>query len=88
MIRGTRPAGHVGRGIIELIRSRNNSASGQFAAKASLIRLPVSLTRTAIFNRRNRIVENSPLASGSCFGMASRTIRISQKAAVCKINRI
>ena len=75
---GTRLADHVGRGIIEVINSRNSAASGQFAANASLIRLAVSLTRTAIFNRRSRIVENSPLASGCDFGIVSRTVRISQ----------
>src|ERR1017187_6426781 len=87
-VRGTRPTVHVGRGINEQIRSRNNSAFGQLAANANFTRVPVSRTRTATFNRRSRMVENSPLARGSCFGMASRTTRTSQKAAVCKINRI
>ena len=62
--RGTRPAVHVGRRIDVPISPRNNAASGQLAANASLIRLAVSLTRTAIFSNRSRMVENSPLASG------------------------
>jgi hypothetical protein len=35
-------------------------------------------TRTAIFNRRSRMVQNSPLASGCGGGIASRIVRISQ----------
>ena len=58
------PALTSGAGSATRPGSRNNAASGQFAANASLIRLAVSLTRTAIFNNRSRMVENSPLASG------------------------
>jgi hypothetical protein len=37
--RGTRPGRHVGRGTSVVIRSRNNRASGQFAANANLTHL-------------------------------------------------
>src|SRR5271166_2487664 len=76
--RGTCPAAHVGRGISAPIKPRNKAASGRFAANDSLIRLAVSLIRTAIFNNRSRIVENSPLASACGLAMASRTVSISQ----------
>ena len=79
---GTRPSNHVGRGVSDLSRPQNSSASGQFAANASLIRLAVSRTGTAIFNSRSLMVENSPLANGCGLGMASRTVRTSQYAAV------
>ena len=54
------------------------AASGQFAANASLIRVAVSLIRTATLSNRSRSVENSPLASGCGRGMASCIDRISQ----------
>src|ERR1039457_6717602 len=52
--RDTRPAAYVGRGINAPNKPRNKAASGQLAAKASLIRLAVSLIRTAIFSNRSR----------------------------------
>ena len=45
-------------------RPRNSAVSGQLEANPRLIRLAVSLIRTAIFSNRSRMVENSPLASG------------------------
>jgi hypothetical protein len=75
---GIRPIAHVVRKISVPIKPRNSAASGQLAANASLTRLVVSLTRTAIFSNRNRMVENSLLARGCGFGMALRTISISQ----------
>jgi ParB/RepB/Spo0J family partition protein len=86
--RGIRPAAHVGRSASVPTKLRNSSASGQLAANASLTRLAVSLIRTAIFNSRSRMVENSPLASGCGLGMASRTVSISQYAAEWRIRRI
>jgi hypothetical protein len=94
--RGTRPATHVGRRINVPTRPRNSAASGQLEANAKLIRLAVSLIRTAIFSNRSTgecehspgMVENSPLASGCGWGMASRTVRTSQYAAVWSISRI
>jgi LmbE family N-acetylglucosaminyl deacetylase len=65
----------VGRGISEPINSRNNGASGQFAANASLIRLAVSRTRTAIFNNRSRMVEKSAPDRASPRGMAAWIVR-------------
>src|SRR5271154_130990 len=76
--RGTCPTAYVGRRISAPINPRNSAASGQLAANASLIRVVVSLIRTAIFNNRSRMVENSPLANGCMPGMASRTVNISQ----------
>jgi hypothetical protein len=75
---GIRPIAHVGRKISVPINPRNSSASGQFAANASLIRLVVSLIRTAIFSNRSRMVENSLLARGCGLGIALRTISINQ----------
>src|SRR5664279_4831306 len=77
-VRGTRPGAHVGRSSRDPIRSRNSSASGQLVANANLILLAVSLIRTATFNNRSRMVENSPLASVCGFGIVSRTVNISQ----------
>ena len=62
--RSTCPTDYVGRRISAPIIPRNKAASGQFAANASLIRVVVSLIRTAIFSNRRRMVENSPLAKG------------------------
>src|ERR1700733_1233126 len=75
---GIRPIAHVGRKISVPINPRNSAASGQLAANASLTRLVASLIRTAIFSNRSRMVENSLLARGCGFGMALRTISISQ----------
>src|SRR4029077_12230619 len=75
---GIRPIAHVGRQISVPINPRNSAASGQLAANASLTRLVVSLTRTAIFSNRSRMVENSPQANDCGLGMALRTISISQ----------
>jgi len=72
---GTHPVVHVGRRLSAPTRLRNNAASGQLAANASLTRLAVSLTRAAIFNKCSWSVENSPLASGRCLGMASHSGR-------------
>src|ERR1700719_4616781 len=66
---GIRPIAHVGRKISVPSNPRNSSASGQLAANASLTRLVVSLTRTAIFSNRSRMVENSPLANGCGLGI-------------------
>src|ERR1700687_1762322 len=75
---GIRPIAHVGRKISVPSNPWNSAASGQLAANTSLTRLVVSLIRTAIFSNRSRMVENSPLARGCGFGMALRTISISQ----------
>src|ERR1700685_1916274 len=75
---GTRPGDQLGCRISVFTKPRNSAASGQLAANASLIRVAVSLIRTATLSNRSRSVENSPLASGCCPGMASRLDRISQ----------
>jgi len=67
---------------------RNRWASGQAEAKATRMRVAVSMTRAAILRRRRRIVANSALASAAPFGMACWTRHISQYAAVCRIRRI
>ena len=77
-MRGTCPGVQAGCGFRTRSRSRSKSRSGQFAANANRIRLPVSRIRTATFNKRRRMVENSPLASGWGTGMVSRIARISQ----------
>jgi hypothetical protein len=55
-----------------------NSGGGSIAANVNLIRLDVSRTRTAGFNNRNRMVENSQLASAWARGIADWTVRNSQ----------
>src|SRR5690242_21096498 len=67
---------------------RMRRASGQAAAKASHTREAVSMTRVPSFKRRSRRVANSAVASACALGIASRTVRISQYAAVCRIRRI
>src|SRR5690348_17437186 len=67
---------------------RIRGASGQAAAKASRTRQAVSMTRVPSFKRRSRRVANSAVASACALGIASRTVRISQYAAVCRIRRI
>src|SRR5271169_6862145 len=59
-------------------RPRKRSASGQPAAKARRTRLAVSMTRAAILISRSRRVENSAFARSRGFGMASRTVSMSQ----------
>src|SRR5271170_2880992 len=76
--RGTCPTAYVGRRISAPIIPRNRAASGQLAANASLIRVAVSLIRTAIFSNRSRMVENSLLANGCDLGISPSTVRISQ----------
>src|SRR5271165_1521186 len=76
--RDTCPVAYVGRGINAPNKLRNKAASGQLAVNASFIRLAVSLIRTAIFSNRSRMVENSPLANGCGWGIAPRTVSMSQ----------
>ena len=45
------------------------------------------MTRVPSFRRRSRRVANSAVASACALGIASRTVRISQYAAVCRIRR-
>src|SRR5215216_1569772 len=85
--RGSRPTDHGGCGISALARPRNKSASGQAAAKARRTRVVVSMTRAAILSSLSLIVLNSAVASSRTFGMASRTVRTSQWAAVWKTRR-
>lgn len=66
---------------------RNNSASGQAAAKAMRTRVAVLVIRPAILISRMRKVVNSAVASGWGLGIASRTVSISQYAAVCRTKR-
>ena len=63
-------------------------ASGQAAAKARRTREAISTTRAPSFKSRRRMVLNSAVASACALGIASRTVSISQYAAVCKISRI
>src|SRR6266851_7274502 len=63
-------------------------ASGQAAAKARRTRDAISMTRAPSFKSRRRMVLNSAVASACALGMASRTVSMSQQAAVCRISRI
>ena len=72
--KGIRAVAHVGRKISVPTNPRNNAASGQLAANASLIRRVVSLIRTAIFSNCSRMVENSPRRQAPP-GQISRRIR-------------
>src|SRR5260221_14482561 len=74
----SRPMGHGPCGIRALARPRNRSASGQAAAKARRTRPAVSVTRAAILRSLSLIVVNSAVAKSRGFGMASRTVRMSQ----------
>src|ERR1700682_3566339 len=76
--RGSRPVGHGPCGIRALARPRNRSASGQAAAKARRTRPAVSMTRAAILRSLSLIVGKSAVADTRGFGMASRTVRMSQ----------
>ena len=58
-----RPGDQLGRRISVFIKPRKRAASGQFVANANLIRVAVSLIRTATLSNRSRSVENSLLAS-------------------------
>jgi hypothetical protein len=62
--------------------ARNKRASGKLVGNWMRMRAACSITRAPILNRRSRMVANSAFASGSVFGMASRTASISQYAAV------
>ena len=76
--RGVCPGGHGPSSANARGRLQNRSASGQAAAKARRTRLAVSMTRAAILIRRRRKVENSAFARSRIFGMASRTVSMSQ----------
>src|SRR5215468_10014901 len=82
------PVVHGAAGISPAAMWRMRRASGHAAAKASRTREAVSMTRVPSFRRRSRRVANSAVASACALGIASRTVRISQYAAVCKIRRI
>src|ERR1700682_2923429 len=64
---------------------RKSAASGQAAAKARRTRAAVSMTRAPSLRRRKRMVVNSAVASACVAGVASRTVKIRQSAAVCRI---
>jgi hypothetical protein len=78
LVRARCPGVYPGAGRKAAANPRNNAASGQCAAKAMRTRLAVSTMRAAIFKSRARKVANSALASGCGFGMAARTVSISQ----------
>ena len=82
------PVAYGAAGIGPAAMWRMRRASGQAAAKASRTREAVSMTRVPSFRRRSRRVANSAVASACALGIASRTERISQYAAVCRIRRI
>ena len=82
------PVAYGAAGISPAAMWRIRGASGQAAAKASRTREAVSMTRVPSFKRRSRRVANSAVASACALGIASRTVRISQYAAVCRIRRI
>src|SRR6516165_4848246 len=87
--RGDRgPAAYGAAGISPAAMWRMRRASGQAAAEASRTREAVSMTRVPSFKRRSRRVVNSAVARACALGIASRTVRISQYAAVCRIRRI
>src|SRR5215472_4251778 len=66
---------------------RNNALTGQLVGKWMRMRATCSITFAPIFRSRSLIVANSALARGSDFGMADRTVSISQNAAVCSTRR-
>src|SRR5580692_3637288 len=76
------PVAYGAEGISPAAMWRMRRASGQAAAKANRIREAVSMTRVPSFKRRSRMVANSAVASRCALGIASRTVRISQYAAV------
>src|ERR1700722_2087916 len=82
------PVAHGAAGISPAARWWMRRASGQAAAKARRTREAVSMTRLPSFKRRSRRVANSAVARTCVLGIASRTVRISQYAAVCRIRRI
>src|SRR5690348_11644992 len=86
-VRGTHRGGHGPAGCRLRAMLRNRSASGQAAAKAMRTRVAVSVMRAAILSSRARKVANSASASGWSFGMTSRTVSMSQYAAVCSTRR-
>ena len=86
MIRGIIPkpsrAGYVGAGLSAVAMVRKTAASGQAEAKATRMRLALSMTRAATLSSRKRSVANSAVASAVALGMACWMRHISQNAAV------
>ncbi len=64
--------------VIVMATELLSAASGQAAAKARRIRDAVSMTRAPSLRSRRRIVVNSALASACAFGIALRTVSMSQ----------
>src|ERR1051325_9739606 len=75
-------------GISAAAMWRIKVASGQAAAKARRTRDAISITRAPSFKSRRRMVLNSAVASACVLGIASRSVSISQYAAVCRMSRI
>ena len=81
-------ADYVGAALSPVAMVRNKAASGQAEAKATRMRVAVSMTRAATLSSRRRRVANSALASAADLGIACWMRHMSQYAAVWRINRI
>ena len=62
--------GYVGAGLSAATMAWKVAASGQAEAKATLIRVAVSMTRAATLMSRRRKVENSATARAAVFGIS------------------
>ena len=71
-------AGYVGAGRRPVAMALNRLASGQADAKATRMRVAVSMTRAATLSSRRRSVANSAVAREVALGMACWTRHISQ----------
>src|SRR5215469_2556796 len=75
------PSAHGPHGMKESATVRNSDRSGQLEGRCMRMRAACSITRAPILIRRSRIVANSALASELVWGMAARTLCISQNDA-------
>jgi len=72
-------AGYVGAGLSAVAMIRKTAASGQAEAKATRMRVAVSMTRAATLSNRRRSVANSAVASAAAFGISCWMRHISQQ---------
>jgi len=74
--------GYVGAGLSAVAMVLKTVASGQADAKATRMRVALSMTRAAILSSRRRSVANSAVASAVALGISCWMRHISQNAAV------